>query len=573
MYTESYQVSDASRRIYRQWSSVNMQKAMEAVEMGGTIRMAAEKFSVPRSSLHDRVSGRVQHGKQAGKPPYLTLEEEEEVVKFLIKCANIGYPRTRTQALALVQQIIDQKGIPRMITFGWWQRFCQRHEVLVLRSAASLSVQRAMASDPDALKLYFDTLEDTLKGNGILNKPMHIFNCDETGMPLNPKGAKVIAEKGSKNPSAISGDTKTQITILACVSANGYSIPPFVIFDRKTLNPELTLGEVPGTLYGLSNKGWITSDLFYHWFNDHFLAYAPKSRPLLLLMDGHSTHYCPEAIRIAAKEKVILYTLPPNTTHLAQPLDKGNFGPLKVAWNKVCRNFCISHPGRVITRYDFSELFAKAWFESMTAPNIIAGFRTCGVCPFDRNAMQLPKSVFEPESLMKDTGLAYIPLYSPTRTHQDESTSVLLPLDYDTDFDSESACFSYSQHLSSISNLLKTPVAADPSKRIARRGPQVAGKVLTSTENLQMIAEKEKQKQIALQQKEEKKNAKAKAKAEKTKKRGDHQIQKASKKRGNDQINKTSIVASCEGMAICMNYRCNCFCKKTIWCMLKCKLL
>ena len=123
-----------------------------------------------------------------------------------------------------------------MVTFGWWQKFCQKHEVVTLRSAASLSVQRAIASDSDAVKLHFDTLEDTLKGNGILNKPMHIFNCHEIGMPLSPKNTKVIAEKGSRNPSSTRGDTKAQITILACVSANGYSIPPFVILDRKTLN-------------------------------------------------------------------------------------------------------------------------------------------------------------------------------------------------------------------------------------------------------------------------------------------------------------------------------------------------
>ena len=66
----------------------------------------------------------------------------------------------------------------------------------------------------------------------------------------------------------------------------------------------------------------------------------------------------------------------------------------------------------------------------MTASNIIAGFRTCGVCPFDRNAIQLPKTVFEPEKLTKDTGLAYIPLYSPARAHQGESTCVLQPSDY-----------------------------------------------------------------------------------------------------------------------------------------------
>ena len=63
---------------------------------------------------------------------------------------------------------------------------------------ASLSVQRAMANDSDALKLCYDILEGTFKGNRILNKLMHIFNYDE----------KVIAEKESRNPSTICGDIK-----------------------------------------------------------------------------------------------------------------------------------------------------------------------------------------------------------------------------------------------------------------------------------------------------------------------------------------------------------------------------
>ena len=46
-------------------------------------------------------------------------------------------------------------------------------------------------------------------------------------------------------------------------------------------------------------------------------------------MDGHSTHYQPSVIFKAAEEHVILFCLPPHTTHLTQPLDKGCFGPLK----------------------------------------------------------------------------------------------------------------------------------------------------------------------------------------------------------------------------------------------------
>jgi len=79
------------------------------------------------------------------------------------------------------------------------------------------------------------------------NRPMHIFNCDESGLPLNPKILKVVSTVGSKNLHHMCNDTKLQITVLACTSVSGITIPPFVIFDRKTLNPALTAGEVAGT--------------------------------------------------------------------------------------------------------------------------------------------------------------------------------------------------------------------------------------------------------------------------------------------------------------------------------------
>ena len=68
------------------------------------------------------------------------------------------------------------------------------------------------------------------------------------------------------------------------------------------------------------------------WFNKHFLRYIPSARPVLLLLDGHSSHYCPDTIRVVAHHKVIVFALPPNTTHISQPIDKGCFGPLKEAW-------------------------------------------------------------------------------------------------------------------------------------------------------------------------------------------------------------------------------------------------
>ena len=115
------------------------------------------------------------------------------------------------------------------------------------------------------------------------------------------------------------------ITMQHTPSAAGYAIPPMVIFDRKRLNPQLTIGEVPGTHYGLTDNRWMTARLFHEWFCHHYLRYAPSCRPLLLLLHGHSLHYQPAVVEIAAAEGVIIFCLPPHTSHISQPLDNVAF--------------------------------------------------------------------------------------------------------------------------------------------------------------------------------------------------------------------------------------------------------
>ena len=85
----------------------------------------------------------------------------------------------------------------------------------------------------------------------------------------------------------------------------------------------------------------IDADLFDLWFTHHFLAYDPPTRPLLLLLDGHSSHYDPSMIHKAAEEQVIIFCLSPHTTqvHVSQPLDNGCFGVLKRAWAEECHRY------------------------------------------------------------------------------------------------------------------------------------------------------------------------------------------------------------------------------------------
>ena len=145
-------------------------------------------------------------------------------------------------------------------------------------------------------------------------------------------------------------------------------------------------------------------------FFSHFLNHAPPARPLLLLLDGHSTHQNPQFFTKAAREQVVVFCFPPNTTHLSQPLDKGTFGPLKSFWNEDCHMYLRSYPGEVINDYCFNRIFGRAWGRSMMMPNTVAAFHTTGIYPFNRAAVKTLDSV---KSLREMTGLHFIPLLSP----------------------------------------------------------------------------------------------------------------------------------------------------------------
>ena len=73
-------------------------------------------------------------------------------------------------------------------------------------------------------------------------------------MSLDHRSPKIITVKGQKKVRSRTSGNKSQITAIACVSADEHVIPPFVIFDSKWLNYHWTKREVVGTRYGLSSN-------------------------------------------------------------------------------------------------------------------------------------------------------------------------------------------------------------------------------------------------------------------------------------------------------------------------------
>ena len=79
----------------KQYSQESLSAALEEVKKGMPVRRACVVFGVPRSTLQDRVNGKVIHGTKPGPKP--STSEETELSQFLIDVAEAGYGKTRSQ--------------------------------------------------------------------------------------------------------------------------------------------------------------------------------------------------------------------------------------------------------------------------------------------------------------------------------------------------------------------------------------------------------------------------------------------------------------------------------------------
>ena len=143
---------------------------------------------------------------------------------------------------------------------------------------------------------------------------------DETGISIVHKPGRVFSEIGGRIVWAITSSEKGKThTILICVSASGFSMPPYLIYPRKRITDVLKVGALTGTTFRCSDSGWVNSELFMDWFK-LFTEMIPPTRPILFILDGHASHISVEVIEYAQKNQIHMLCLPAHTTHLLQRL-------------------------------------------------------------------------------------------------------------------------------------------------------------------------------------------------------------------------------------------------------------
>ena len=255
------------------WSDESMIAATSSVLQDNLgVRESARLYNVPYETLRRRVNGSVKPGCKPGPGTILT-EEEDQLVRYLLDMAEMGFGLNRETVMCLAYKIVEK--IPRKHPFkdekagrAWFDGFRRRHPKLTIRTPQPLSYARALCANEDTINDFFGKLGAIFGRLNLVSKPMQIFNCDETGVGIVHKPCKVIAELGRRNVHSVTSAERGKIhTVLSCVSASGYTLPPMIVYPRKKSVPEKCREEaMPNTLFTNSANGWINGDLFLLWF-------------------------------------------------------------------------------------------------------------------------------------------------------------------------------------------------------------------------------------------------------------------------------------------------------------------
>nr|XP_034317011.1 uncharacterized protein LOC117686289 [Crassostrea gigas] len=247
----------------RRWSPESMAAAVNEVKNGFlSLLKASKKYNVPKSTLHDHVTDRVKDGAVNGKTPVLTADEEKQLLKSATERAEMGVGFSKRNflraagALARKRGVSFKNGAP---SEKWWTLFKKRNggEVSLRQPEATATIRHQMMTRQRTDK-YFFALNDVLTTNRLDNKPMNIWNMDESFIALSSDSPLVVARTGTKYIHSKSGN-RENITILACGNAAGVMMPPHFITKGKTqqaLKSWDTENAPFGSFISVSDSGW-----------------------------------------------------------------------------------------------------------------------------------------------------------------------------------------------------------------------------------------------------------------------------------------------------------------------------
>lgn len=377
-------------RHYRNYTNERLEEALDKIKSKSiSIREASKQYGIHRNTLclklHDK------HKKKHGQQKVFTDEEENLFSAHLITMSTFGFPLTTFDLRCVIKSYLDRQGKSikcfkeNMPGTDWVKSFLKRQPNLSQRVAQNISHARA-ATDEQIIKDFFDHLQVELQDI----PPSNIWNYDETNLVDDPGCQKVITRRGTKYPERIRNSSKACTSLMVCGSADGNVAPLYINYKSQKLWSTWTENGPEGARYNRTSSGWFDYQIFEDWFLNLLLPMLKKlNGPKAIIGDNLSSHLNFKVIQECEANNIRFIALPPNTTHLLQPLDVAFFRPMKIKWRKLLSDWKeTAHGSRFTTvpKDEFPSLLKNLMksLEETAAANLKSAFRKTGIFPLNR---------------------------------------------------------------------------------------------------------------------------------------------------------------------------------------------
>ena len=304
-------------------------------------------------------------------------------------CPTLTEIKDEAQAMAEKKTSVQNPALPCKFGKTWWKLFKRCNSDFVSRLAQNDESQHASARlSPQQWTEFFNNhLKPGLEK--VAYNPCHIWNEDESGIfrQFTTVGQRVWVRKGRKTVAQRRGWQRHHITAIVAVNAQGQATKPALLWNTKKIRGDMFLrAQCPVTLKGTPD-GWSSQEVLLEWVETVLVKETqPLSNPqkcILLLVDGSKTHLTLQRLQKMKSWGVEVVVFLPHLTDVIQPLDKAVFRALKASFRKKEEHWKRNNHHRAPSPADFVQLWTDAYVDAVTPRNILSGFRSCGISPFD----------------------------------------------------------------------------------------------------------------------------------------------------------------------------------------------
>ena len=181
-------------------------------------------------------------------------------------------------------------------------------------------------------------------------------------------------------------------TVISCGNAAGERLRPTILYpgEHNKFNFSPAPEEVfPECKARRTTNGCVTAEAYCEWLTETFVpAVKDIPKPVVLFVDGHSTHFS-EAIHFKCQDEgIVYYFLPLHASHIVQPLDLVYYRHLKKTWEEILHDHQSIYGSDVIHSSEFAIVFGEAWKEAYSPEKMRSSFRAAGLHPFNPEAVK-----------------------------------------------------------------------------------------------------------------------------------------------------------------------------------------